>query len=93
MLNNNSKVGTEVSQSTESDVTTSYQTIAKSNVIRIAGMITEQFVYRGFTFQRMSKDARWYVCYGNEIVNHGQYQNELKEWVDGHFALRIQRRN
>ena len=87
MLNNISKVGTEVSQSTESDLTTSCQTIAKSNVIRIAYMITEQFQYRGFTFQRMSKDARWYVCYGNEIVNHGQYQNELKEWVDKHFDL------
>jgi len=48
-------------------------------------MISEQFEYRGFTFQRMTKDGKWYVCYGNEIVNWGTYQNDLKEWVDGHF--------
>jgi len=46
-------------------------------------MISEQFEYRGFTFQRMTKDAIWYVCYANKIVNWGQYQNDLKEWVDG----------
>ena len=87
MLNNNSKVGAEVPQSNKANVTTYCQTITKPPVLRIAGMISEQFLYRGFTFQRMSKDATWYVCYGNEIVNHGQYQNELKEWVDKHFDL------
>ena len=51
-----------------------------------AEMISEQFEYRGFTFQRMTKDARWYVCFANQIVNWGQYQNDLKEWVDGHYA-------
>lgn len=45
-------------------------------------MINEQFEYKGFTFQRMAKDSRWYVCYKNQIVNWGQYRNDLKEWVD-----------
>jgi hypothetical protein len=57
-----------------------------ADVRRSAEMITEQFEYRGFMFQRMTKDARWYVCYANQIVNWGQYQNDLKEWVDGHYA-------
>jgi hypothetical protein len=29
-------------------------------------MVIEQFEYRGFTFQRMSKNAMWYVCYANQ---------------------------
>ena len=49
-------------------------------------MIMEQFEYRGFTFQRMTKDARWYVCYANQIVRHGQYQNDLTEWVDVQYG-------
>ena len=55
-------------------------------MLGVVPMISEQFEYRGFTFQRMTKDARWYVCYANQIVNWGQYQNDLKEWVDGHYA-------
>jgi hypothetical protein len=55
-------------------------------VRRSSEMISEQFQYRGLTFQRMTKDARWYVCYANQIVNWGQYQNDLKEWVDGNYA-------
>jgi hypothetical protein len=57
-----------------------------ADVRRSAEMITEQFEYRGFMFQRMTKDARWYVCYANQIVNWGQYKNDLKEWVNGHYA-------
>ena len=57
-----------------------------ADVMRRAEMISEQFEYRGFTFQRMTKDARWYVCYANQIVNWGQYRSDLKEWVDGHYA-------
>ena len=57
-----------------------------ADVRRSADMITEQFEYRGFTFQRMTKDAKWYVCYANQIVNWGMYQNDLKEWVDGHYT-------
>lgn len=45
-------------------------------------MIVEQYDYRGFTFQRMQRDRMWYVCYANQLVNWGQYQNDLKEWVD-----------
>ena len=57
-----------------------------ADVRRSADMIAEQFEYKGFTFQRMTKDAKWYVCYANQIVNWGMYQNDLKEWVDGHYA-------
>lgn len=57
-----------------------------ADVRRSAEMISEQFEYRGFTFQRMTKDARWYVCFANQIVNWGQYQNDLKEWVDEHYT-------
>jgi len=45
-------------------------------------MIIEQYEYKGFTFQRMIKDRKWYVIYANQIVNWGQYQNDLKEWID-----------
>jgi len=56
-----------------------------SDIRLSSDMISEQFEYRGFTFQQMTKDERWYVCYENQIVNWGQYQNDLKEWVDRHY--------
>ena len=45
-------------------------------------MISEQFIYKGFTFQKMTKDGMWYVIFSNQIVNWGQYRSDLKEWVD-----------
>lgn len=46
-------------------------------------MITEVFLYRGeFYFQRLTKDHRWYVTYKNQIIAHGQYRNDLTEWID-----------
>ncbi len=44
-------------------------------------MISESFDYQGFFFQRMTKDGKWYVTFKNRIVNHGQYQEDLKDWV------------
>lgn len=33
-------------------------------------------------FQRMNKDSKWYAVSGNQIVNWGQYRNDLEEWCD-----------
>jgi CRISPR/Cas system CMR-associated protein Cmr5 small subunit len=45
-------------------------------------MTVETFYYKGFTFQRMTKDSMWYVIYANHIVNCGQYRSDLAEWID-----------
>lgn len=45
-------------------------------------MIDEEEEYKGFMLQRLSKNLKWYVIYGNRIVNHGQYRNDLKSWID-----------
>jgi len=45
-------------------------------------LITEEYQYRNFKFQRKTSNCMWYVIYCNEIVNWGQYRNDLEEWVD-----------
>lgn len=34
------------------------------------------------TFQRLAKDSTWYAVSGNQIVNYGQYRNDIQEWCD-----------
>ncbi len=48
-------------------------------------MISEDYDYRGFHFQRMTKDGKWYVIHENSIVNWGQYRHDLEQWVDKHW--------
>jgi len=49
-------------------------------------MITEEYVYKDkFRFQRMSKDGIWYVTHNNYIITHGQYRNDLEEWIDCNY--------
>ena len=52
-------------------------------------MISDSYTYREeFYFQRMNKDYKWYVTYKNQIIAHGQYQNDLKEWVDVTYPIK-----
>jgi hypothetical protein len=43
---------------------------------------SEEFEYKGYNFQRMLKDALWYVCFDNKIVQWGRDREDLKCWVD-----------
>jgi hypothetical protein len=52
-------------------------------VLQSPEMIDDSYTYRGeFYFQRMTKDHRWYVTHKNFIIAHGQYRNDLTEWID-----------
>lgn len=46
-------------------------------------MVTDEYSYRKeFHFQRLTKNATWYVTYNNRIITHGMYRNDLQEWID-----------
>lgn len=70
----------------ETSKTVETKSLNISDIRRSTKMISEQFEYKGFMFQRMAKDSMWYVCFANQIVNWGQYQNDLIEWVDEHYS-------
>ena len=63
------------------------QDLKIEDILRSDFMIADQFNYKDFTFQRRVKDGIWYVCFQNQIVNWGQYETELKQWVDKHYIL------
>jgi hypothetical protein len=44
----------------------------------------EYLTKKGITvlFQRLTKNSMWYAVSGNQIVNCGQYRNDLEEWCD-----------
>lgn len=56
--------------------------INEGTSIRVKEIFTEEFMYRGVVFQRMTKNSMWYLTYGNVIVNWGQYRHDLMQWVD-----------
>lgn len=45
-------------------------------------IISEEYDYGTYHFQRMVKDGRWYVTHDNMIVSWGQYRHDLEELID-----------
>jgi len=50
-------------------------------------MESERYSYvtkKGITvlFQRLNHNFMWYAISSNQIVNWGQYRNDLEEWCD-----------